>query len=164
MALPILAIGAVVFPVLKSLFTGGSFMSSVDNIIDAVAKNEMSASEAKAKTAQAWAGAWAEAEKQYAKSSEKAFGHAQETIRSSFEAQSWLARNAWAFVVISQTLVLLWYQVGLPWVVWLFDIPLTGPGSIPRTGDGLLQWAYALVAGALGIGVIKGNLSGFMKK
>lgn len=91
----------------------------------------------------------AEIEKAWAEATAKIIAETQATVRASFTSSSWVTRNAWAFVVLSQTLVLLWYQVGIPFYVHLFG------GTFPRTGDGLLQWAYALVAGALGIGALQ---------
>jgi hypothetical protein len=76
------------------------------------------------------------------------FAEAQETVRKSFQAQDWFTRNAWSYVIWSQTSVLLWYQIGVP-----FFVLFTG-SSFPKTGDLLLQWAYALVGGALfGLGM-----------
>lgn len=164
MAFPLISVAMGAFSLVKSLVGGGGFLDTVNNVIDAVAKKEMTATEAKASVAKSWADAWSAAEQQYAKSAADVFAKAQETIQASFKVEGWFTKNAWAFVVVSQTLVLLWYQAGLPMVVYVFDIPLTGPGSIPRTGDQLLGWAYALVGGALGIGVIKGNLSGIAGK
>ena len=145
--IPLATIAMGAFTLVKSLIAGGSIMSTVSDVLDAVARGDMNASEAKARIAEAEAAAWAEAEKAYMQASADIFAEAQQTIRASFTAKSWAARNAWAFVVLSQTLVLLWYQIGIPVYVWAFSAPF------PRTGDDLLQWAYALVAGALGIGV-----------
>lgn len=94
----------------------------------------------------------AQIEAEWAKAAADIFASAQQTVRASFKASSWFVRNAWAFVLYTQTCVLLWYQVGIPLVTWAFDL---APGTIPRTGDDLLQWAYLLVGGALGLGVIQ---------
>lgn len=98
---------------------------------------------------QAVAEAMAEIETAWAKAAAEIYASAQATIQASFSAPGWWTRNAWAFVVVSQTFVLLWYQLGLPLVA-------TASGwTILRTGDGLLQWAYLLIGGALGIGAIQ---------
>jgi hypothetical protein len=93
----------------------------------------------------------------WAKAAADITAETQKTVRDSFNAPSWVARNAWAFVVVSQTLVLLWYQVGVPALVYFTATPW------PRTGDLLLQWAYALVAGALGIGWMQARSTGVVE-
>ncbi|WP_269581985.1 hypothetical protein [Roseibium sp. Sym1] len=125
-------------------------MGSVKDIINAVAKGEMTAAEAEAKADAAWSQAQAQIAESLATAASDIFGEAQQTIRASFQSSDPMVRKAWAYVVWSQTTVLLWYQVGLPVYVKIFG------GSFPRTGDDLLQWAYALVGGALGIGMIGG--------
>lgn len=147
MAIPFGLIVSGGLALVKAAFGGGGLLGTVNSVIDAVAKKQMSADEAKAKVEASWAEAWAKAEAAWADAAAKMYAEAQETIRSSFNARSWVTRNAWAFVVISQTFVLLWYQVGIPVFIKIFG------GTFPRTGDDLLQWAYLLVAGALGIGV-----------
>lgn len=92
-----------------------------------------------------------EIEKAWADATKVAIAEAQATIRASFSAPDWLTRNTWAFVAWSQTLVLLWYQMGIPFYVWYFG------GTFPRTGDDLLQWAYALVGGAIGVRALQGG-------
>lgn len=60
-------------------------------------------------------------------------------------AQSRIMQWAWAGVVGSQTLVLLWHQVGIPAYV-----NFTGD-AWPSSGT-TVEWAYMLVAAALGLG------------
>lgn len=102
-------------------------------------------------TKQHVADASAEIEKAWAEASAKMAAEAQATVRASFNAPDWLTRNTWAFVVWSQLCVLLWYQIGIPVYIHLYG------GTFPRTGDDLLQWAYALIGGALGVRALQGG-------
>lgn len=138
--------------VLSSMF--GGLLDTVRGILKDYQDRKISEVEADAQIKEAFASAQAAIEAAWAKAAGEIYAAAQETIRASFTAPSWFTRNAWAFVLISQTLVLLWYQVGIPMVTWAFSL---APGSIPRTGDDLLMWAYFLVAAALGIGVAYRN-------
>lgn len=75
----------------------------------------------------------------------------QETVASvtasiySAISQSKIMQWVWAGVVGSQTLVLLWHQIGIPAYV-----NFTGD-SWPSSGA-TVEWAYLLVAAALGLG------------
>lgn len=61
--------------------------------------------------------------------------------------QSLLLQVVWASVTISQLLVLLWHQVGIPALVYW-----TGE-HYPSSGS-TVEWAYALIAACLGLGPI----------
>lgn len=139
------------FDIAKSVFFGGGLSSAITDITGMLERKEISAQEAAARIEEAQARAWSEASIAHSNAASEAFEEAQKTIRESFTAKSWFARNAWAFIVWSQTTVLLWYQVGIPFYVHFFG------GTFPRTGDDLLYWAYALIAGALGIGAIQSS-------
>lgn len=56
-----------------------------------------------------------------------------------------LLQAVWASVTISQLLVLLWHQVGIPALVYF------GHGPYPSSG-GTVEWAYALLGGCVGFG------------
>lgn len=58
-----------------------------------------------------------------------------------------LVRIVWAIVVLSQLMVLLWLQVGISTLVYLFGGSWPSAGA---TGD----WAYLLIAGLLGLGPV----------
>lgn len=54
--------------------------------------------------------------------------------------------RAWSIVVYSQLAVLLWHQIGIPAVVFLgYKYPSSGT---------TVDWAYALLAGMLGLGAV----------
>ncbi|WP_319775508.1 3TM-type holin [Breoghania sp.] len=157
---PLAFIGPVL-GIVSDVLRGDAFAGTIQSVIRAVADGEMSADQANARIAEAQAEAEAEMTKALAASASEIFASAQETIRASFQSDDPMVRRAWAFVVWSQTGVLLWYQIGLPFWIYFFG------GSFPRTGDDLLMWAYALVGGALGLaglGAIKGVGVNLLKK
>jgi len=60
--------------------------------------------------------------------------------------QSKLMQNVWGFVTISQSLMLLWFQLGIPFIVamgWVVRWPSSGDTA---------AWSYALVGACLGMG------------
>ena len=157
---PLAFIGPVL-SIVSSVLRGDGFTGVIKNVVQAVAEGKMSADEAKARIAEAQAQAEADMTKALAASASEIFGAAQETIRASFQSDDPMVRRAWAFVVWSQTFVLLWYQIGLPFWIKAFG------GTFPRTGDDMLAWAYALVGGALGLaglGAVKSVGANFMNK
>jgi hypothetical protein len=60
--------------------------------------------------------------------------------------QSKTLQRVWAFVVISQSMMLLWFQFGIPLIVALGIV-----WRWPPSGD-TAQWAYLLVGACLGMG------------
>lgn len=143
---PLAFIGPVI-KIVASVMSGG-FVGGVKSLLQDVAEGRVTVAEANAKVDVAWADAQAQMTEALSESAADVFGEAQKTIQASFQSDDPMVRRAWAFVVWSQTLVLLWYQLGIPIYVKVFG------GGFPRTGDDLLQWAYALVGGALGLGLM----------
>jgi hypothetical protein len=91
-------------------------------------------------------------------------------------AQSKLMQYVWGFVVVSQTLVLVWHQVGIPAVVKICRSGLAhnSPGwlacSYPSSGSSV-EWAYLLITALCGAGVVllrngpgKGDVSSRLKE
>jgi hypothetical protein len=67
-------------------------------------------------------------------------------------AQSKLMQRVWACAVISQLVVLIWHQLGIPALAAI--VHLWSPGwSYPSSGA-TADWAYLLVAGLLGMGPV----------
>jgi hypothetical protein len=86
---------------------------------------------------------------------ETAWAEAAPEIYESFMARverSWIVRAVWAATSISQLLVILWHQVGIPAYVHL-----TG-NAYPSSG-GTFEYAYLLLAACIGVGpiVMKGK-------
>lgn len=63
--------------------------------------------------------------------------------------QSRLMQITWAFVTISQALVLLWHQVGIPGLCYFVGEKACYPSS-----GSTVEWAYLLVGACLGMGPI----------
>jgi hypothetical protein len=61
--------------------------------------------------------------------------------------QSRLIRYVWAIVTLSQLIVLLWHQMGIPALVYF-----TGE-RYPSSGT-TVDWAYLLLAGCVGFGAV----------
>lgn len=59
-----------------------------------------------------------------------------------------LIRIAYFYTVMTQASVLLFYQIGVPYIVWVWG------GSFPSPGDQLLQWGYGLLVLLVGGGMI----------
>lgn len=135
----------IVAAIVKGLVGGA--LGSIENIATAFINKQVSKEQFEAELRQIGIKALADAEVAGAEAEARIFEAAQETVRASFSAPSWWTRNVWAFVVTSQTIVLLWFQIGVPFLVYFTGMPF------PRTGDDLLKWAYAVVIGALGVGV-----------
>jgi|SRR5882672_1545676 len=68
--------------------------------------------------------------------------------------QSKIMQRVWAFVTISQSLMILWFQIGIPIVVVVVH-NYTGATDFrwPSSGD-TAMWAYLLVATCLGMGPV----------
>jgi len=147
----IISIGFSLFGLVKNVMSG-SFTKAAVGIVDRLAAGKISAEEAKAEIAKAESDAWARGQEASAKAASEMFAAAQETIQASFKSPDWFTRNAWAFVLISQTFVLLWYQLGVPWITYL-----KGLDKFPTTGDPLLYWANGIVLACLGIAQVKQN-------
>ncbi len=61
---------------------------------------------------------------------------------------STLVKWVYAIVTLSQCFVLVWYQIGVPFLVW------TKGGSFPPASDVLLQWGYGLLVLLVGGGMV----------
>jgi len=82
--------------------------------------------------------------------------------------KSKLMQAVWASVVISQLLVLLWHQVGIPALV-AYERSSAHAWSYPSSGT-TVEWAYLLLGACLGMGPVvlrsgpsAGNIAGTLK-
>jgi hypothetical protein len=65
-----------------------------------------------------------------------------------------LVATVWAITSISQLIVLLWHQVGIPWLVYAYRMWWGVPDfKYPSSGT-TVDWAYALLGGLLGLGAL----------
>lgn len=134
--------------ILASLITGPIINSFIKGAIDAVSAyndKKITREELEARVRQCFLEAFAEVEKAWAESYARTF----EALMNA-SAKSPTVARIWGFVVVSQTCVLLWVQLGIPaFVYFVCDGELCWP-SMGTTAD----WAYLLVAAALGAGAV----------
>lgn len=131
--------------ILGSLLTGPIINAFLGTALQAFkdynAKN-ITKDELDARVREAFLAAFAEVESEWAKSYAKTYA-----AFITGAAQSAILAYGWLFVVVSQTLVLLWHQVGIPALVYF-----TGD-KWPPSGN-TSDWAYALVAALFGAGAL----------
>jgi hypothetical protein len=84
----------------------------------------------------------ADVEKTHAQELSKTYESFQVTMR-----QSPMVQRVWAVIVLSQLLVLLWHQAGIPAFVYV-----TGQ-SYPSSGS-TVEWSYALIGFMFGAGAL----------
>lgn len=90
----------------------------------------------------------------------KTYAEFQQTMRSSV-----LVQAIWASVVISQTIVLVWHQLGIPALCYFVGNAKCYPSS-----GATVEWAYLLLAGLMGMAPVvlrsgpgAGNIAGTLK-
>lgn len=60
----------------------------------------------------------------------------------------------WAVTAISQLMVLLWHQVGIPWMVYAYREYWGDPAFRYPSSGTTVEWSYALLGGLLGLGAL----------
>ena len=119
-------IGAII-----DVLSGGLF-KTVENVIHDLATQKIGEAEAKARIEASWADATA-----------KAYASFGDLVGKSPILQRYIAAAG-----ISQIAVLIWYQIGVPLLVYY------GLGPWPSAGA-TVDWAYAIVAGTTGVGLVE---------
>jgi hypothetical protein len=134
---------------LAALFTGpilsalcNSIFGNLTQAFTAYLNKQITEAELKEKLQAAMLSGFADVEKAYAESLTQTF---QSFMQAA--AQSKLMQCVWASVALSQLLVLLWHQVGIPAVSFFFSVRYPSSGAT-------VDWAYALVMFCLGGGAI----------
>lgn len=133
-------LSAIAGAVAKQL--AGSLFDSVAGIFQSFNDKEISRDRAITRLSIALVQSMAEVEKTEAKTIESTW--------SSFVGlakQSLMVRIVWASVMVSQLVVILWHQIGIPYFVYV-----TGT-AYPSSGT-TVEWAYALLFGGLGMGAV----------
>jgi len=83
--------------------------------------------------------------------------------------QSPIMQRTWAFITISQGIMLLWFQIGIPVTVLIVRWYGYPEFKFPSSGN-TADWSYALVGGCLGLGLamkgtgIAGAIKGLIGK
>lgn len=140
---------SIVATILASL--GGKFvdvlLGNVRGIFEAYFKKEISEAELKAKVQEALLTSWRDVEIANADSISKTYESFQVTMR-----QSKTVQFMWAVVVGTQLAVLLWHQVGIPYMTYVMRV--SDPAwSYPSSGS-TVEWAYALLGSMFGVAVM----------
>lgn len=140
---------------------GGAMLSGVVNSVltpflglaESYFKKEISLAELKTKMGEALLASFTSVEKSQTESLTSTMNTFTTTM-----GQNKLMQYVWGFVVISQTLVLVWHQVGIPAVVRICRAGLAVQSaawnacSYPSSGSSV-EWSYLLITGLCGAGV-----------
>jgi hypothetical protein len=116
-------------------------------------KKQISLAELKVKMGEAILSGFVSVEKSHAESVTATFSSFMTTVGNN-KFMQWV----WGFVVVSQTLVLIWHQAGIPAVVRIcrmglaFESAAWKSCSYPSSGTSA-EWAYLLIAALCGVGV-----------
>lgn len=133
---------------LASIFTGPVLGTLLDKIIapftecfKAYEQKQISEAELRAKVSEILINSFASVEQTHAQELTKTY-----TAFLASMDKSALLRVVWASTTISQLLVLLWHQVGIPAIV--------AAGLIDRypSSGSTVEWSYALLGACLGLG------------
>ena len=125
---------------------GGQFvdtlLSKVTGIFESYFKKEISLTELRTQLQRALLETAAEIEKAHSEALARTYASFMQAV-----AQSKLMQVVWGSVVISQTLVLLWHQIGIPALCY----HVGNKACYPSSGT-TVEWAYLLVAALCGLG------------
>jgi len=119
-----------------------SLLGKITGVFESYFKKEISMEELRTKVLQSLLSTFSEIEKAHADSIAKTFDS---FMRAA--AQSKIMQVVWASVAISQLLVLLWHQVGIPAFVYFAAVKYPSSGAT-------VDWAYALLMFCLGGGAV----------
>lgn len=127
-----------------------SLLGKVTGVFEAYFKKQISIEELKTQVTKALLDTVAEVEKSHAESLAKTYESFQVTMR-----QSPMVQRVWVLVVVSQLIVLVWHQMGIPALSYF-----TG-NDYPSSGS-TVEWSYALIGFMFGAGAIllRGNNPG----
>ena len=124
-----------------------SVIGEVSGLAEKYLNKEISKEEYEARKVEAMSRATAEVEQAWASAAPEIYQSAMDAV-----VKNRIVRWVWASTAVSQLLVILWHQIGIPAYVHL-----TG-GSYPSSGD-TFEYAYLLLAACIGVGpiVMKGR-------
>lgn len=132
---------AILGPIISSI--ANTAIGKIADAFTAYQNKQISVAELEAKVKQAQLDSYTEIEKS-----------ANETLAKTYDsftkalAKSPLLQAMWAAVVGSQLFVLVWHQLGIPFVVFM-----GWAKTYPSSGT-TVEWAYLLLAGCLGMGPV----------
>lgn len=130
---------------------GGKFadvlLGNVKGIFEAYFNKQISEAELRSKVQTALLASWSQVEVANADSISKTYESFQVTMR-----QSKMVQSMWALVVGTQLMVLLWHQVGIPYVTYVAR--QTDPNWFYPSSGSTVEWAYALLGSMFGVAVM----------
>lgn len=132
-------LGGVIGSIVASV--ANNAVAEVGKAFQAHANKQISIAEVEAKVKEVIATAFAEIEKAAYEAIAKTFDSFTKAL-----VQSKLMQVTWASVVFSQLLVLVWHQVGIPFVIFMGYAK-----QYPSSGT-TVEWAYLLLGLCLGAG------------
>jgi hypothetical protein len=118
-----------------------SILGKITGVFEAYFKKEISLAELRAKVQEAMFQSFNEIEIAHADALAKTYASFMGAI-----VQSKILQQVWAFVTLSQAFMLLWFQIGIPFIVAIGVVD-----RWPSSGD-TAAWAYALVGACVGMG------------
>lgn len=137
---------------LLSMFGGqivDKLFGTVAGIIERYQQKQLSEVEAKRAILTALVGAVKEVEVTYAQELSKTYASMMDAVKTTP-----MVAYVWATVTISQLLVILWAQVGIPFMTYAYH-EWWGYSSFRYPSAGAtIDWAYALLAGLVGLGTL----------
>lgn len=119
----------------------GGLLTTIDSIMRSFTAGKISEQEARAKIEAAQADALARTEAAWADSAARQQESFQASVRNSVVLQ-----RAVAALIIVQLMVLLFYQIGVPYMEFI--------GYAWPTPQIQLEWCYALLLGSVGLGAL----------
>ena len=120
-----------------------SFLGNALDAFKAYQNKQISLEELNVRLRQSLLTAFSEVEKSHAEALAKTYASFMQAV-----TQSKILQVMWALVVGSQLFVLVWHQIGIPFIVfmgWTAKYPLSGS---------TVEWAYLLLAACLGMGPV----------
>lgn len=144
-------------PIIKAF--ADSALGKISDAFIAYQNKQISQAQLEAQVKEAMIAAFAEVEKAMYEAMAKTFDSFMKQL-----PKSRLMKAVWASVAISQLLVLLWHQVGIP--VLCYNVGTKA--CFPSSGS-TVEWAYLLLGGCIGLGpmVLKsssfGDVAGQLK-
>ena len=118
-----------------------SILGKVTGAFESYFKKQISIEELKTRVRQAMLEAFVEVEKSHAEALAKTYDAFMQAMQ-----KSRLIQVTWAAVVLSQLVVLIWHQAGIPALCFFLDNKACYPSS-----GATVEWAYLLLAGCLGM-------------
>ena len=135
---------------LASIFTGpvlsallDKFIAPAEDIWKAYINKQITQDQLREKLSEILVTSFADIEKSHADALTKTYA----TFMASAD-KSPLLQAVWASVTISQLLVLVWHQVGIPAII------ASGLVTHYPSSGSTVEWAYALIAACLGLGPV----------